>query len=210
LRRIASIVTWLFRRDQAEQRLDDELQAYVEMAAADKVREGLSHDEAYTLARAELGGVEQAKERVRSERHGHLIDEVGRDIRYAVRMYAREPGFTAVVLFTLALGVGANTAIFSLIDALMLRSLPVSHPRELSLVRLGSRNAPGTGDDPLSLPIVRMLDEQRDIFSSVGGFTGTTFLVGPPGSIARVEGSVVTGSFYQTLGLHPAAGRLLT
>jgi predicted permease len=210
LRRAVSIVTWILRRDKIEQGLDDELREYVEMAAAEKMRDGLSRDEALRRARAELGGVEQAKERVRTERHGHLIDEISRDLRHAVRMCIRQPGFTAVVLVTLALGIGANTAIFSLVDALMLRALAVSKPRELSLVDLRGRNALDAGGESLSLPMARALDGERDIFSGAGGFTGMSFDAGPPGSIARVQGSVVTGSFFQTLGLRPASGRLLT
>src|SRR5262249_19638404 len=133
-----------------------------------------------------------------------------RDVRYAIRMAVRQPGLMATVLVTLALGIGANTAIFSLVDAVMLRPLPVSHPYELSLVSLRSRTSLDAGDAQLSLPIVRALDDERDIFSGVAGFAGTVFDVGPSGSMARVSGAVVTGGFYQTLGLLPGAGRLLT
>jgi hypothetical protein len=110
LHRLASIVGWLFRRTRAEQRLDDELHVFIDMSAADKVREGLSPAPARRLAILELGGVEQAKERVRTYRHGALLDEVSRDVRYAFRMFVRNPSFTVVIVLTLALGIGANTA----------------------------------------------------------------------------------------------------
>jgi hypothetical protein len=131
IRRLASIVDWIFHRQRAERALDDELQAFLEISAAEKMRGGLPPDEARRLARLELGGVEQVREQVRTYRHGGWLDEIGRDVRYAFRMFLRTPGFTFVVVLTLALGIGANTAIFSLIDALMLRWLPVRNPQEL-------------------------------------------------------------------------------
>ena len=97
------------------------MQAYVEISAQERDAQGIPADEARRLAVLELGGIEQAKERVRTYRHGAWLDEIGRDVRYAFRMFVRTPGFTATVVLTLALGIGANTAIFSLIDALMLR-----------------------------------------------------------------------------------------
>ena len=210
LRRLASILGWILRRDRAEARLDEELQAFIETAAAEKVRDGIPPDEARRLARLELGGVEQVKEQVRTGRHGHLIDETGRDLRYAVRMFARTPGFTLVVLLTLALGIGATTAMFSLIDALMLRALPVGNPRELQLLTLRERTSLGErGEDSFSVQIARALADQRDIFAGAAGFTGQSFEVGAPGGATRVTGALVTGGFFDTLGLSPAAGRLL-
>jgi putative ABC transport system permease protein len=209
-RRVAAMLAWIVRRGRAETQLDEELRGYVAMSAAQKIRDGVPPDEAHRLARLELGGFEQAKERVRGERHGHLLDDVARDARYALRMFARAPGFTTVVLLTLALGIGANTAIFSLLDALMLRSLPVRNPNELVLVNLRDRASLGSGGDSLSWAIVRALDERRDLFAGVGGFTGLSMDVGVPGTMTRVQGALVTGGFYETVGLRPQAGRLLT
>jgi predicted permease len=210
LHRLASVLGWIVHRTKAEQRLDDELQSFIDMAAADKVREGLSPAEARRLAILELGGVEQTKERVRSYRHGGALDEVGRDVGYAFRIFITNPGFSLVIILTLALGIGANTAIFSLLDALMLRWLPVRNPQELVQLTLSApqqRDSPGAS---FSYPIVRALDDQRDIFAGVAGFSGFSFDVGAPGSVSRVPGAIVTGSFYETLGLQPVIGRLLT
>ena len=144
LHRLASMLRWIFRRDRVEQALDDELRAYVEMAARDRMRDGVPAGEARRQALLELGGLEQTKEQVRSRRHGAWLGEMARDARYALRMFARTPGFTFVVVLTLALGIGANTAIFGLIDALILRSLPVPRAQELLQVRMrtpGSQRA---------------------------------------------------------------------
>jgi len=210
LHRLRSIVHWILHRSKAEQRLDDELQSFLEMSVTAKIAEGMSLAEARRLARLELGGVEQVKEHVRTERHGGGLDEIGRDIRYAFRLFRKNAAFTSTVVLTLALGIGANTAIFSLIDALMLRWLPVRAPQELLQVWLQAPDADGPGGESFSYPIVRALAEQRDIFSGVAGFSGTSFDVGTAGSMSRVHGALVTGGYYSTLGLNPVAGRLLT
>jgi putative ABC transport system permease protein len=211
LHRLASVLRWLFNRNRAEQALDDELQAFIDMSAAEKMRDGLPPAEARRLAILELGGVEQAKERVRTYRHGAWLDEVGRDVRYAFRMFVKNPGFTVIVVLTLALGIGANTAIFSLIDALMLRWLPVRNPQELVQLTLQTPGARGPGGGIFSYAIVRALADQHEIFAGVAGFNGFfSFDVGAPGSVSRVPGAMVTGGYYETLGLNAVIGRLLT
>lgn len=128
------------------------------------------------------------------------------DIRYGLRMLAKNPGFTSVAVLTLALGIGANTAIFTLIDALMLRWLPVRNPQELVQLKIGE-NDPGQS---FSYPIALALADQKEIFAGLAGFSGFNFNVGDPGSEVRVQGAVVTGGYYETLGLTPVVGRLLT
>lgn len=210
LHRLASIVRWMARRDRTERDLNDELEAFVDMAAADRMQDGTAPAEAQRLAVLHLGGIEQAKERVRSGRHGASLDEVGRDVRYAFRTFVRNPGFTVIVVLTLALGIGANTAIFSLIDALMLRWLPVRNPHELVQVTFRPANPTESPGASFSYAIVRAFDEQDEIFADVAGFSGFSFDVGPSGSVSRVPGAIVTGGYYETLGLNPVLGRLLT
>jgi predicted permease len=211
LHRLVSVLRWLFNRNRAEQGLDDELQAFIDMSVAEQIRDGVPAAEARRLAILELGGVEQAKERVRTYRHGASLDEIGRDVRYACRMFVKSPGFTVIIVVTLALGIGANTAIFSLIDALMLRWLPVRNPQDLVQVRLQARGAGGQGGETFSYAIARALADQTEIFAGVAGFSGAfSFDVGPPGSVSRIPGAMVTGGYYETLGLDPVVGRLLT
>jgi predicted permease len=209
LHRLASMVRWVVRRNKAEQELDAEVRSFIELSAAAKVRAGLPAEEARRLATLELGGADQAKERVRTYRHGALIDELWRNLRYASRMFARQPGFTLVIVLTLALGIGANTTIFSLIDAVMLRWLPVPNPQELVQVKMLQPVTSGPASDAFSYPIVRALSDQREIFAALGGFSSYSFVIGRSGSISRISGAVVSGGYYAALGLAPAAGRLL-
>ena len=106
LHRLASVVRWMVKRKRVEADLDDELRTFVEMAAADQVREGATPAEARRLAALQLGGVEQAKERVRTARPGAWLDAAGRDVRYGVRQVRRDPAFSAIAIATLALGIG--------------------------------------------------------------------------------------------------------
>ena len=167
----------------------------------------MTPEDARRAARLALGGVEQTKELHRDARSLVWLDDARRDLRYAIRTLRRTPGFTAGAVLTLALGIGANTAIFSLIDALLLRSLPVRDPQqlvELTMVLKG-----GEVWESFSYPLVRGLGDQRDVFSSVCGFSSAVLNVGPPDTVERTAGAWATGGCYETLGLRPAAGRLL-
>ncbi|OLB60914.1 MAG: hypothetical protein AUI11_11915 [Acidobacteria bacterium 13_2_20CM_2_66_4] len=206
--RFASIVRWLVHRNRAEQDLNDELQAFVDMAAADKVRDGAPPADARRLAVLHLGGVEQTKERVRAARHGAWLDDVGRDVRYAFRTCARNPGFSTVVVMTLALGIGANTAIFSLVNAFMLRSLPVRQPEQLVEMLWKYPGDPRLNN--YGWKDYEHFRDQNHVFSdliamSLGRFQVTNTTVEPE----VVDGVYVSGNFFDVLGLRPAIGRLI-
>jgi hypothetical protein len=157
----------------------------------------------------ELGNITRAVEEARAVWGWTFIEQFYRDLQYGLTMMRRSPGFTAAAVLSLALGIGANTAIFSLVDALMLRWLPVQNPQELIQLRI---QPPAKGDpfDSFSYPMVRALAEHREIFSGLAGFSGWNFDVGPAGSISRVPGAMVSGTYYETLGLNPVVGRLIT
>jgi predicted permease len=206
VRRVIGGFRGLLRRTRVEQELDDELRAFLETAVEQKVRSGLNPEEAAHAARIELGSVAAVKDRVRDAGWESVVDTVGQDLRYAIRSLRKSPGFAAVAILTLALGIGANTGIFALIEALLLRSLPVRDPQELVvLLRVQGSQSGGA----FSYPQVRHLADQDAIFRGLCGFSGDTFHVGPPEALEPVGGAWVSGGYYRTLGLVPVAGRLL-
>jgi putative ABC transport system permease protein len=194
----------LFFRSRRNRELDDEIQAHLAMAARDRIERGEEPREAALAARREFGNPALIKETTRETWGWNWLEQLWQDARYAMRGMRRTPAFTAVAVLSIALGIGANTAIFSLIDALMLRWLPVSNPQELLLLKMQGMV------DSFSYPIVRLLADQKEIFPNVAGFSGWIFKVGSAGSTGRVQGAMVTGGYYETLGLKPVIGRLLS
>jgi predicted permease len=204
LHRLLSIFRALFRPKETEQALDDEMQSYIEMSAAEKMRDGISYGEARRLAVLQLGGAEQAKERVRSNRHGAMLEEFISDLKYAFRIIARNQGFTAVIVLTLGLGIGANTAIFSLVNAVMLKSLPVHEPERLAEVVAGT-----TGDgyrNSFSNPVWEQIRD-RDIFDGAIAYSARQYDLSSGGETRFVNGLQVNAGYFQVLGVNPIAGR---
>ena len=130
-RNFATGLRSLFRKNQVDRELDEELGAYLEMEAAEKMRQGVSRKDALREVRLERGSLEVTKEIVRSGGWEFFVETCWRDVRFGVRTLLKSPAYTTVVVLTLALGIGANTAIFTLIDAVMLKALPVASPEQL-------------------------------------------------------------------------------
>ncbi|HEV8397911.1 MAG TPA: ABC transporter permease [Vicinamibacterales bacterium] len=208
LSRVGAGIVALLRRTRQEQELDAELQQFLEMAIEDKVRVGMSREAATRAARMELGSTAALKQGVRDVGWETMLDTAWQDLRYAVRTLRRSPGFTTVVVLSLALGMGANTAIFSLVDTLMLRPLPVSHPEQL--VQVLSRYP---GEPRLSSFSWRHYEHFRDdnrSFSELLAVSRVRLRVTGDGvEREAVDGEYVAGNFFRMLGVRAALGRVV-
>jgi putative ABC transport system permease protein len=197
--------TLIFRRG-SDAALDEELQSHLDMAIEWNLRQGLTPEQARRQALLDFGGVEQTRQQYRDQRGLPMLQSTLQDIRYGFRLLAANRSFTAMAVLSLALGIGANTAIFSLLYALLLRPLPVPNPGQLMQVKI---NILGKESDSFSYPVVQALADRKDVFSALGGFSGNTFTVGPPSDPVRTSGAWVSGGFFTALQLTPAAGRVL-
>jgi predicted permease len=189
-----------------ESQLDAELRDHFERLVADFEREGLSAPEARRRARLEFGGVEQIKELCRDARGTRWLEELAQDVRYGCRGFRKNFGFTIVVVLTLALGVGASMAVFNLIDAMLLRPLPVANANELvTLIRFQR----GESSEHFSYPQVRLLADRSELFSTLAGIGSDVVNVGPQDALEPTAAAWVSGGHFQTMGIVPIAGRLL-
>lgn len=181
--------------------LAQELNFHQDMLTADQERLGFSHETAVLNARRKMGNTTLMTEYSRDAWIVGWIDSLNRDVRYASRSFLRNPGFTLVALLTLALGIGANTAIFRLVDAVMLRSLPVSHPDELLAIR-GS----------FSYWRFEQIRDRNEVFSGVVGLRGFDDVTVTSGSqpLGRVTAELVSGNYFSLLGIQPIVGRPIT
>src|SRR6185369_15180865 len=194
------------RPRRAEADLHDELSFHVAMQAQANVQNGMSGPEAERRARMALGGVEQAKERTRDTRPLRWADAGAQDLRYAVRSLRRAPGFTAVALLTLALGIGANSAIFSIVNGVILR--PLGYPTPEQLMHLTTQFAGGSAQFWVSPPEYLEFREINQSFSAVGAYrTGEIDLTGGDRP-ERVRAAFVDEHLLNALGLQSAHGRL--
>jgi len=140
-----SLLRNLFWKRGVEADLDQEVHAHLEMLIAENIRAGMPPKDAERDARIELGGIEQVKEEVCKRRLGNWFPSVMSDCRYGLRQLHKNPGFTATVILTLALSIGANTAIFSMVNALMLKSLPYAHPERMGTIYTRIAGLPMSG-----------------------------------------------------------------
>jgi predicted permease len=220
--------SWLratFHRSRAEREMDAELRFHIDAYAEDLFRAGVPRDEALRRARVEFGGLERAKEECRDATGANFLDSLVQDIRFGFRQLRKSPGFAAVAVLTLALGIGANTAIFSLIDAVMLRSMPVRDPQGLVVLRWQAHHDPkyhgyssygdcGRGENgsgcSFSIPLFERMRTEPKIFSALTAFSGPMqFDVGGNGPATIGRGEVVSGDFFETMGLETRLGRPL-
>jgi len=225
LSRLAGI---FFDKKGRDRELADELDSHLQFHTDDNLRRGMRPEEARREALIRLGGVEQTKEIYRDRRGLPMIETILQDSRYAFRMLRKNPGFTAVAVLTLALGIGANTAIFTFIDAIMLHAVPVHDPAHLFVFGWTARIKPGYHDysshggcfvtrsdsSPsgcsFSTPAFEQFRSLTNVFSSVIAFTGPARLeVSGNGTATLANGELISGEYFQALGVTPALGRTL-
>ena len=207
---IARLKSWLrasSRRADFEREMQDELREHLELYQAELRRQGVPEGEARRRALAEFGSVEARKEECRQAVGLRLFDELRGDVSYALRLLRRSPAFTLVALLSLGLGIGANTAIFSLIDTVLLKTLPVEDPQRLVFVD-NSGGKSGGGNGPPYPCFERVRDHNRYL-SGIAAFDERLFKVSIDGVPERVRGQYASGSYYEVLGVRAIHGRVL-
>jgi predicted permease len=203
--------SWLhatLRRSEMETEIDTELRFHMEEYAEDLVRKGVSREEALRRARLEFGGVERVKQEGREARRLHILDSVLQDLRYAARLMRRGPGFTAVAIFTLALGIGATTAIFSIVNAVIFKPLPYKDSSRLVIFRTRTSMFP-TFRLNLTWPAFEALQTQADLEEIAACAQTDKTLTGGKQADEFSVAAVSTG-FFEQVGAQPALGRLLS
>jgi predicted permease len=191
--------------DAADRELDEELGAYVDLLIAEKVKAGASIDDARRQTLIDIGGIEMVKEQVRDERPGMMLENAGRDLRYGLRQLRRSPVFAAIAILTIALGIGATSAIFSVINAVALKPLP--YPNSDRLVFITSQ-FPRLGFDKfwLSPPEYFELRERSKSYSDIAAYRETALNVSDGSRPERVNGVAVTANMFDVLGIRPMLG----
>ncbi|HKM55515.1 MAG TPA: ABC transporter permease [Isosphaeraceae bacterium] len=209
IRVLASRLAGLFKKHRLDEEVDEELRAHLEMLAEENVRKGMSPDEARYAARREFGGVEQTKEAYRDRRGWPMLDALFQDVRYGLRMLAKNPGFTLVAVLTLALGIGANSTMFSLVDVVLLRMLPVERPHELVLLDTLDEHNQSYG---FSYPLFESARDHNQTLAGIFAFADGAMNVSVDGEaeLAPGGGQYVSAGYFSTLGVRALVGRTFT
>jgi len=205
--RIASLLRNTTRRNQIDRELTEEVGSYVELLTETKMKEGMNEKDARRAAMIDVGGVEQVKEEVRAGRTGFAIETFFQDLRYGMRSLLKKPGFTLTAVIALALGIGANTAIFSVINGVLLRSLSYANPK--SIVMVWERNVTGTETQNVVSP-ANFLDWQKQStsFENMAAVADQRVnLTGGTGEPEEIKAQFVSHPFFPALGVQPLVGR---
>src|SRR5882672_5795042 len=211
LRSLAGGLRFLFRKEQVSQELDEELKGFLEMAAEEKMKQGMSRKDGLRAVRLEQGSLEITREVVRSAGWESFVETCWQDLRFAARVLRRSPGFTAVVVLTLALGIGANTAIFTLLHASLWRPLPVKNSQEIFHLMRTSSEGDFAGEFSYSYPLFQQLSKIAD---SWGEMFATETVGSKKFSLdsvttERIVGEAVSANFFSALHVEPILGRVL-
>ena len=198
----------LFIKSKMEEELDEEVRFHLERDIEENIARGMSPEEAKLAALRSFGGVERVKEESRDERGIRLLEELWQDLRYGARMLRKNPGFTLIAVLTLALGIGANSAIFSLVNTILLRPLPVREPQRLvsvfpTILRTGEARA-------LSYPNYVDVRDRNDVFSDLAAFHIAGMSLSRNGNNEIIYGYLASGNYFEMLGIKAVMGRTFT
>ena len=208
LRNLADGLRSLLGKERAGQELDEELHGFLEMAAEEKMNQGLSRQDALRAVRLERGSLEVTKEVVRTAGWESFLDTCWRDMRFAARRLWKNPGFTVVAVLTLALGIGAHSAIFSVVNSVLLQPLPYKDPGKLVFVwsTMISQGVPISG---LAAPDFREFRDRNRVFSGMAAYTYAGFNLELPGEEpSRLQGAAISANLFSVLGVNPILGRM--
>jgi putative ABC transport system permease protein len=205
LPRLSSLWRNLFHKNQVEQELTEEVHAYLELLTEAKIKNGFSPAEARRAALIEMGGVEQVKESVREVRMGHFLETIWQDMRYGARMLTKKPSFTIIAVITLALGIGANTAIFSVINALILSPPSIAEPERMAAIWRTTKEKRIEGY--VSYLELQDWQAQNQSFEAIAGYKPNGFTLLNEGQAERIQGMRVTANFLSLLKVNLLRGR---
>src|SRR5580704_1314038 len=201
----------IFRRGGLYGDLAEEMREHMEEKTEQLMRGGMSREEAEHAARRAFGNATVIEERGREVWQWPRLESIWADVKFAVRQLAKSPAFTATAVLTLALGIGANTGIFTLMHALLLKSLPIPEPDRLVRIALDIDSPNGVvSDQPLNAFLLESLRRHAESLSGAFGWTPYDFVLMEDTGLRIYSGAVISGNTFQVLGLTPAAGRLLT
>jgi predicted permease len=205
LRNLSDGLRSLFRKERVDREFDEELSAFLEMAAQEKMKHGMSRKDALRAVRLERGNLEVTKETVRSAGWESQLETFWQDLRFAARMLRKNPGFAAIAILTIALGIGANTAIFSVVQGVLLAPLPYREPDRLLTIWLNNFHL----KSPTYLSYRDFMDWKRAAppFEKMSAYARRSFDLSSPGNPEHLEGSEISSSFLSTLGVDLALGR---
>src|SRR5215831_1460304 len=198
----------LFFKSRLEEELDEEVRFHLERDIEENIARGMSPEEARLAALRSFGGVDRVKEESRDVRGIRLLEELWQDLRYGARMLRKNPGFTLIAVLTLALGIGANSAIFSLVNTILLRPLPVREPQRLvsvfpTILRTGEARA-------LSYPNYVDVRDRNNVFTDMAAFTFGAMSLSRNGNNEIIYGYLASGNYFEMLGVKAALGRTFT
>jgi hypothetical protein len=205
-RKIMSAVRYLFTKQKVERDVDSKIQFHIERQTEENLRRGMAPDEARRAARRSIGGVEHLKEECRDARAGSVLETMLQDIRYGVRVLLKNPGFASIAIITLALGIGVNTAIFSVVYGVLLRPLPYQRGGQLVVLHQQASKAHVPNVPFSAKEIFDYRDHNRTLDGVVEHHTMVFLLLGKD-TAERVQTAVVSANFFDVLGVKPLFGR---